>query len=138
MTYLLKINDRRYEIPNFVIWSPSYASAKTLVLEGSISSFTFMGNYYSYVSLFHPEDEFSLKEMHMWSQPKTSSSCFCVWSKSKELGGRGSTRFPASMVESFSTDFFPAIEGYWTESQLEFCQTSTTELLYENMWSVFR
>ena len=134
MIYLLKINDRRYEIPNFVIWSPSYASAKTLVFEGSISSF----NCYSHVSLFHPEDEFSFKEMRMCSQPKISSSCFCVWSKSKELGDRGSTRFPASMVESFSADFFPAIEGYWTESQLEFCQTSTTELLYENMWSVFR
>ena len=102
MTYLLKINDRRYEIPNFVIWSPSYASAKTLVFEGSISSL----NCYSYVSLFHPEDEFSFKEMRMCSQPKISSSCFCVWSKSKELGDRGSTRFPASMVESFSADFF--------------------------------
>ena len=80
----------------------------------------------SFFSLIHPV------------MPKISSCGPCVWCKSKELGGRGSTRFPTSMVESFSADFLPAIESYWTESHLEFCQTSTTELLCENMWSVFR
>ena len=60
----------------------------------------------------------------MWSQPKILSCYLCVWCKSKELGGRGSTRVPTPMVESFSQDFLPAIESYWTESHLDFCQTS--------------
>ena len=66
-------------------------------------------------SLIHAVDEFSFKVMSvMWGQPKISSCCLCVWCKSKELGGRGSTRSPTSMVESFSVDFLPAIESYWT------------------------
>ena len=75
-------------------------------------------------SLTHPVDEFSFKEMSiMWGQPKILSSCLCVRCKSKELGGRESTRFPTSMVESFSVDFLPAIKSYWTEPHLEFCHT---------------
>ena len=94
---------------------------------------------HTFFSLIHPVHEFSFKEMSiMWGQPKISSCCLCVWCKSKELGGRGSTRFPTLIVESFSADFLPAIENYWTESHLEFCQTSTTELLCENMRNVFR
>ena len=111
------------------LWSARRASHHPLIWATIIHTF---------FSLIHPVDEFSFKEMRMWGQPKTSSCCLCVWCRSKELGGRGSTRFPLSMVESFSVDFFPAIESYWTESQLEFCQTSTTELLCENIWSVFR
>ena len=38
--------------------------------------------------------EFSFKEMRMWDQSKISSYCFCVWCESRELGGRGSSRFP--------------------------------------------
>ena len=34
MTYLLKVNDGRYRMPNF-IWSAIYASAKTLECEGA-------------------------------------------------------------------------------------------------------
>ena len=93
---------------------------------------------HTFFSLIHPVDEFSFKEMRMWGQPKTSSCCLCVWCKSKELGGRGSTRFPTSIVESFSADILAAIESYWKESHLKFCQTSTAELLSENMWNVFR
>ena len=70
----------------------------------------------------------------IWGQPKISSCCLCVWCKLKEFGGRGNARFPTSMVESFSADFLAATEIYWTESHLEFYQTSTTELLCENMW----
>ena len=69
---------------------------------------------HTFFNLIHPVDEFSFKEMHMWGKPKTSSCFLCVWCKSKELGGRGSTRSPTSMVESFSVDFLPAIESYWT------------------------
>ena len=58
--------------------------------------------------------------------------------KSRELGGRGSPRFPTPMVESFFTDLLPAIESYWSESHLEFCQTSTRDLLCGSMWSAFR
>ena len=45
--FLLKINEGRYRRPNFVIGSASYASAKTVECEGSISSPAYMGNYYS-------------------------------------------------------------------------------------------
>ena len=31
-----------------------------------------------------------------------------------------------------------SIERYWTEQHMEFCQTSTSEVLCESMWSVFR
>ena len=84
---------------------------------------------HTFFSLIHPVDKFSFKEMSiMWGQTKISSCFLCVWCKSKEFGGRESTRFPTSIVESFSADFLPAIESYWKESHLEFCQTSTTEL----------
>ena len=86
----------------------------------------FMGNCYSHVfSLIYQVNEFSIKEMRTWGQ-------------SKELGGRGSARYPTPMVKRFSTDCLPAIESYCTESQLVFCQTSTTELLCESMWIAFR
>ena len=92
-----------------------------------------------FFSLIHLVDEFSFKKISiMWGQPKISSCCLCVWCKSKELGGRGSTRFPTSIVESFSADILAAIESYWKESHLKFCQTSSAELLSENMWNVFR
>ena len=93
---------------------------------------------HTFFSLIHPVDELSFKEMRTWGQPKNSSCCLCVWCKSKELRGRGSTRFPKSMVERFSADFLRAIESYWTESHLKFCQTSTTELLCKNVWTVFK
>ena len=41
------------------------------------------------------------------------------------------------MVERFSADFLPAMESYLTESHLEYCQTSTTNLLCESMQSLF-
>ena len=112
------------------LWSARGASHHPLIWETIIHTF---------FSLIHPVDEFSFKEMSiMWGQPKISSCCLYFWCKSKELRGKGSTRFPTSTVESFSAYFLPAIESYWKESHLEFCQTSTTELLSENMWNVFR
>ena len=117
---------------NFVIWNASYASAKAL------DPLIWTTIIHTFFNLIHLVDEFSFKEMRMQGQPKTLFCCLCVWCKSKELGGRRSTRFPTSTVESFSADFLPAIESHWTESHLEFCQTSTTELFCENMWSVLR
>ena len=45
-----------------------------------------------------------LKEMRMQGESKISSCCFCVSNKSKELGGKGSPRFPCEtpVVESSS------------------------------------
>ena len=84
------------------------ASAKILEREESISPSSFYGQlptYYEHVfSLIYQVDEFSLKEMWMWGQSKISSYCFCVWRESRELGGRGSSRFPCliPMVETSS------------------------------------
>ena len=63
---------------------------------------------------------------------------FAVPKSRRELEGKGSPRFPAPMVESFSVDLPPAIESCWTELRLKFCQTSATELLCGNVGSAFR
>ena len=84
-------------------------SAKMPQHEGSISSSSFYGklpDYQSHVfSLIYPVDEFSLKEMKAGDQSKISSYCFCVWCESRELEGRGSSRFPCitPVVETFSS-----------------------------------
>ena len=59
--------------------------------------------------------------------------CFCVWCRSRELGGWMSRRFPCvtPVIESFSSDLLQA-RSYWTESLLESCQISTMELFRKN------
>ena len=44
--------------------------------------------------------------MRTWDQSKISSYCFCVWCKSRELGSRGSSRFPCvtPVLETFYSD----------------------------------
>ena len=58
---------------------------------------------------------------------------FCVWWKSRELGGRESRRFPCVtlVIESFSSDLLRATISYWKELHLESCQTSTMELFWK-------
>ena len=76
------------------------ASTKIPEREGSISPSSFyrqLPDYQSHVfNLIYPVDEFPFKEMKTWGQPKISSYCFCVWCESRELGGRGSSRFPCA------------------------------------------
>ena len=59
-----------------------------------------------------------LKEMRTQGQSKISSSCFCVWCKSRELRGSGSPRFPCvtPVMETFPSDLLRAIVSYWAES----------------------
>ena len=59
---------------------------------------------------------------------------FCVWCKSRELGGRVSSRFlcVTPVMESFSSNFLRAIISYRTESYLKSYQTSTVELFHKN------
>ena len=82
---------------------------------------TFMDNYdyHSHVfSLIHPVDEFSFKEMRTWGQSKISPCCFCVWYKSRKIGGRGSARF------TNGGELFRRPSSYrklLIESHLEFC-----------------
>ena len=61
------------------------------------------------------------KNSYFWwfGSDSTRSNRLCVWHKSRELGGRGSPRFPTAMMESFSTDLLPGIKSYWAESHLE-------------------
>ena len=47
-----------------------------------------------FFSLAYLVDEFTLKEMNSWDQSKISAYCFFGWCKSRELGGRGISRFP--------------------------------------------
>ena len=71
------------------------------------------------------EDGESVQDFIFW---------FCVWCKSRELGGRMSPGFPCvtPLMESFSSDLRRAIISYWTDSHLESSETSTMELFYEN------
>ena len=100
--------------------------------EGIILSFSFCGqlaNYYSHVfSLIHPLDEFSFQEMRTWVQSKFSYCYLSVWCKSRELGGRGSPKFPTPMMEIFAY-FLSAIKCHWPESHLELYI-----LLLLNLW----
>ena len=74
------------------------ALAKISEHKGSVSPSSFyrqQPDYYSHVvSLIYPVNEFSFEEMKTWRHSKISSYCFCVWWESRELGSRGSWRFP--------------------------------------------
>ena len=63
----------------------------------------------------------NFKNSYFWwfGSDSARSIRLCVWRKSRELGGRGSPRFPTSMLESFSTDLLSAIKIYWAETHLE-------------------
>ena len=73
-------------------------------------------------------------EIRTQGQSKISSCCFCVWCKSRELGGRGSPIFPCltPVVECFLSDLLRAIVSYWVELHSESCQTFRMVLLCEN------
>ena len=116
MTSLLKINDGDTECLILLFGVPARRQLKHWSARGaSHHPLIWATIIHTFFSLIYPADEFSFKEMSiMWGQPKISSCCLCVWCKSEELGGIRSTRFPISMVESFSADFVSAIESYWT------------------------
>ena len=76
--------------------------------EGSISPSSFYGQLpdcESHVfSFIYPVDEFPFEGVKAWGQSKIS--LFCVWCESRELGGKGSSRFfcVSQVVETFSSD----------------------------------
>ena len=64
------------------------------------------------------------KEMRTQGQLKSSFSCFCVWCKSKEFGGKGSPRFLCviSVMKSFSLGLLRATISYWADWHVESCE----------------
>ena len=68
-----------------------------------------------------PEVGSNYKNSCFWwfRSDSTGSIGLSVWSKSRELAGKGSPRFPTPMMESFSADLLPTIKSYWGESHLE-------------------
>ena len=92
---------------------------KTWGTKGASNHSAFTGKWLTVISLIHPEDELSFKEMRIWGQSKISSCCICDWCKSREMKGRGSPRLPTPVVESFSGNLFPVIKSYCTESPFE-------------------
>ena len=92
------------------------------------------------------------KNSYLWwfGSDLTWSNCLCVWRKSRELGGRRSPRFPAPMMEIFSTDLLPAIKNYWAQTHLDLLillrlnpaargeHLTACLLLFESMKSVFK
>ena len=103
-------------------------SAKILEREGSISSSSFYGKLPDYeshdFSLIYPVDEFSFKRVKTWGQCKISSYCF-LFGVNQENEEAESSRFSCltPVVETFSDRVC---------QDLEFCQTSVTELSYKN------
>ena len=53
-----------------VVWSVSYALLKTWSARGASNHSAFMGKWPTVISLIHPKDELSFKEMRMWVQYK--------------------------------------------------------------------
>ena len=94
---------------------------KTWRARGTSNHSASMGKWPKVISLIHPEDELSFKEMRMWGQSKILSCCICDWCESREIEGMGSTRLTTTIVESFSADLLPAIKSYWTESPFILC-----------------
>ena len=93
----------------------------------------------------------NFKNSYFWwfGSDSTGSIRLCVWSKSRELGGMGSSRFPTSTMQSFSTDLLPGIKSYWAESDLELFillrlnpgargEHPACLFLFESIWSVFK
>ena len=104
----------------------SYTSAKTLEHKGKISSSSFCGqlaDYYFYTFLTLSTHCYWMsspsRKWERGGQSKNLPCSLCVSCKSRELGGRGSPRFPTPVVESFSVDLLPTIKSYWAESHLE-------------------
>ena len=103
MNFLLKTNDGTDRRHNFVVWSVSYVSAKTMEHKGSISSSSFYGQlvdcYYSHIlALSNQWMKFSFNEMRMWGQSKITCCCICDWCKSSEKEGRGSQAMQHNFV----------------------------------------
>ena len=69
---------------------------------------------HTFFSLIHPVDELSFKEMNVWSQPKISSCCLCVWCKSKELKRQGEYKIPntngGKLLRRFSSSYRKLLE----------------------------
>ena len=86
---------------------------KTWGAKGASNHSAFTGKWLTVISLIHPEDELSFKEMRMWGQSKISS-CDSI-----EMESRGESKITNTMVESFSADLLSAIKSYWTESPFE-------------------
>ena len=92
---------------------------KTWSVKGASNHSAFFGKWPTVISLTHPMNKLSFKEMMMWGQSNISSHCICDWCESRKMGGMGTPRLPTPMVESFSADLLPAIKSYWTESPFE-------------------
>ena len=54
-------------------------------------------------------------QSHVLALSNQQMSCSCCWCKSRELGGRGSSRFSCvtPVVESFFSDLLGYTIGYW-------------------------
>ena len=53
-----------------VVWSVSCALLKTWSARGPSNHSAFMGKWPTVISLIHPKDQLSFKEMRMWGQYK--------------------------------------------------------------------
>ena len=51
-----------------------------------------MGKWPTVISLIHPEDELSFKEMRMWGQSEISSYCIYDWYELREMEGKGESK----------------------------------------------
>ena len=126
VNFFVKTNDgrdRRLTFAIAVVWSVSNVLVESLEHREASHHPVFMGNRPTIIHTF-----LALSTQWMSSPSRK-------WGHGVSLD---SPRFLTPMVESFSADLLIAIESYWTEPHLEFCQTPMTKLLSESMWSTFR
>ena len=118
----LSVRARRKHLAIQLLW----ATARLLITRVSL--------IYQVDELFIFEFLVLLNEMKTRGEPEISSCCFCVWCKSRELGGRVCPRFPCKtqVVKSFYSDLLRARITYLVEPHLESRQTSTMELSCQN------
>ena len=131
----------KYKIENKIenkLISAIVTSAKIRELKRSISPTSFLWAtarlLVTRVSLMYLVDKFFIFSLLVLLKEKRQRSYFCVCCKLRELGPRGSPRFPCvtPVVVSFFSDLLQTIISYWAESHLECCQTFTMELSSEN------
>ena len=106
------------------VFSLHYFCLKSLIVVTRISLIFLLDKFFIFSFLV------LLKEMKTPGESKILSCYFCIWLRSRELGGRVSPRFPfvTLVVEGFSSDHLRTIIRYWTESNLEFYPTSAMKL----------
>ena len=76
------------------------------IARGASNHSAFTGKRPTVISLIHPKDGLSFKEMRMWGQSKISSCCICDWCESREMGDSGEPKMTHQWQKASPQIFF--------------------------------